>query len=103
MGPYTRQDGIWGYLEILQAFNNDTLINLPGAQPHGWTTVTDDCYDAPYAYNGPYWISYDDEESVALKTQYANLLGLFFFFFGGYDIFIVIEIMQYQDNIKCTH
>jgi len=75
-GPYTQQDGIWGYLEILQAFNNDTLINLPGATPHGWTSVTDDCYDAPYAYNGPYWISYDDEDSVALKTKYANLLGL---------------------------
>ena len=50
-GPYTQQDGIWGYLEILQAFNNDTLINLPGATPHGWESVTDDCYDAPYACN----------------------------------------------------
>merc|ERR1712055_482199 len=75
-GAYTQQDGIWGYLEILQAFNNETLINLPGATPHGWTTVVDDCYDAPYAYNGPYWISYDDEDSVALKTKYANFLGL---------------------------
>jgi len=75
-GPYTQQDGIWGYLEILQAFNNDTLINLPGATPHGWEIVVDDCYDAPYAYNGPYWISYDNEDSVALKTQYANKLGL---------------------------
>jgi len=75
-GPYTQQDGIWGYLEILQAFNNDTLINLPGATPKDWTTVVDDCYDAPYAYNGPYWISYDDSDSVALKTQYANKLGL---------------------------
>ena len=26
--------------------------------------------------NGPYWISYDNEDSVALKTQYANKLGL---------------------------
>ena len=26
--------------------------------------------------NGPYWISYDNEESVALKTKYANFLGL---------------------------
>jgi len=75
-GPYTQQDGIWGYLEILQAFNNDTLINLPGANPHDWTVVVDDCYDAPYAYNGPYWISYDDVDSVALKTKYANFLNL---------------------------
>ena len=48
-GPYTQQDGIWGYLEILQAMNNDTLINLPDARPHDWTIVRDDCYDAPYA------------------------------------------------------
>ena len=48
-GPYTQQDGIWGYLEILQAMNNDTLINLPDAKPHDWTIVRDDCYDAPYA------------------------------------------------------
>ena len=48
-GPYTQQDGIWGYLEVLQAFNNDTLINLPGAKPHDWTVVVDDCYDSPYA------------------------------------------------------
>lgn len=75
-GPYTQQDGIWGYLEILQAFNNDTLINLPGATPHDWTVVVDDCYDAPYAYNGPYWISYDDVDSVSLKAKYANLLGI---------------------------
>ena len=26
--------------------------------------------------NGPYWISYDDQESVELKAQYANLLNL---------------------------
>jgi len=75
-GPYTQQDGIWGYLEILQAMNNDTLINLPDANPHDWTIVRDDCYDAPYAYNGPYWISYDDQESVELKAQYANFLNL---------------------------
>merc|ERR1711993_66415 len=46
------------------------------ANPHDWTIVRDDCYDAPYAYNGPYWISYDDQESVELKAQYANLLNL---------------------------
>ena len=50
-GPYTQQDGIWGYLEILQAFKNDTLEWLPEATPHNWTVVTDDCYDAPYACN----------------------------------------------------
>ena len=48
-GPYTQQDGIWGYLEILQAFNNETLPWLPGATPKSWEVVVDDCYDAPYA------------------------------------------------------
>ena len=48
-GPYTRQFGIWGYQEIQQAFNNDTLINLPDAKPHSWKVVRDGCYKAPYA------------------------------------------------------
>ena len=47
-GPYTRQKAFWGYQEILQAQNNDTLINLPGATPHDWKVVVDDCYKAPY-------------------------------------------------------
>merc|ERR1711970_207392 len=53
-GPYTGTVGFWGYYEILQAFNNDTLPWLPGATPHGWTTVVDGCVLAPYSYNGPY-------------------------------------------------
>ncbi len=75
-GPYTRQDGIWGYLEIMQAMNNDTLINLPGAKPHDWKIVTDDCITAPYAYNGPYWIGYDDPESFAVKARFINFLDI---------------------------
>ena len=75
-GPYTRQDAIWGYQEILQARNNDTLINLPDATVHGWTDVIDDCYKAPYMYNGPYWIGYDNEESIKIKVQYANFLEI---------------------------
>jgi GH18 family chitinase len=46
--PYTRQIGIWGYQEILQAFNNDTMPLLPEATPKGWEIVRDDCYNAPY-------------------------------------------------------
>lgn len=75
-GPYTRQDGIWGYQEIMQAFNNDTLINLPEGKPHDWTVVVDDCYQAPYAYNGPYWIGYDNEESMAVKAKFINHLDI---------------------------
>ncbi len=50
-GPYTRQIGIWGYQEIMQAQNNETLINLPDAVPKSWKIVTDDCYQAPYMGN----------------------------------------------------
>ena len=39
-------------------------------------TVVDDCYKTPYAFNGPYWIGYDDIESIALKAQYVNFLGV---------------------------
>ena len=28
--------GVWGYQEILKAQNNNTLVNLPGAEPHQW-------------------------------------------------------------------
>ena len=75
-GPYTRQKGIWGHQEIMQAFNNDTLINLPDAKPGAWEIVVDDCYRAPYAYNGPYWIGYDNEESFKIKAQFINFMDL---------------------------
>merc|ERR1719481_2542357 len=39
-----------------------------------WTSVVDDCYKTPYAFNGPYWIGYDDVESISLKAQYVNFL-----------------------------
>ena len=50
-GPYTRQKAIWSYQEILQAQNNETLINLPGAVAKDWTVVVDDCAKAPYMCN----------------------------------------------------
>jgi chitinase len=76
MGPYTRQRGVLGYLEIRQLFVNDTYTNLPGAVPGDWTVVVDDCYMAPYMYNDQYWMGYDDPESIAMKVRYANLRGL---------------------------
>jgi len=74
-GLYTRQDGFWGYQEIEAALHGNPLAQLPADTGH-WTTVVDDCYKAPYAFNGPYWIGYDDVDSVALKTQYANFLNI---------------------------
>jgi len=75
-GPYTQQEGFFEYYEIMQAFNNDTLPWLPGATPGAWTTVRDGCYMAPYSYNGPYWIGYDDVESMAIKAQWVNTMDL---------------------------
>jgi len=75
-GPYTRQEGFLEYYEILQAFNNDTLPWLPGATPKGWTTVTDGCYMAPYSFNGPYWVGYDNVESMRIKGQWVNSMEL---------------------------
>jgi len=75
-GPYTRQEGFLEYYEILQAFNNDTLPWLPGATPKAWTTVVDGCVLAPYSYNGPYWIGYDDVDSISLKSKWVNYMGL---------------------------
>ena len=65
------------YLYYLdQAFTNETLINLPDGKPKDWTVVVDDCYQAPYAYNGPYWIGYDDEESMRVKAKFINFLDI---------------------------
>ena len=64
-GPYTQQDGIWGYLEILQAFQNETLPWLPGATPKSWEVVVDDCYDAPYACKCSYFYS----DNIAISNQ----------------------------------
>ena len=53
-----------------------------------WNIVRDGCYKTPYAgkliirrscnlvfkipVNGPYWIGYDDLESIKLKSQFIN-------------------------------
>ena len=38
--------------------------------------MVDDCYKTPYAVNGPYWIGYDDVNSIALKAQFVNFQGV---------------------------
>jgi len=75
-GPYSQLVGFLEYYEILQAFNNDTLPWLPGATPGEWTTVVDGCYLAPYSVNGPYWIGYDDFDSIQMKSRWINYMGL---------------------------
>lgn len=66
-GPYTREPGSLGYNEICEAFQR---------QPHAWTIVRDPDYLAPYAYNDRLWVGYDDQQSLALKAQYAKSMGL---------------------------
>ncbi|ERL88103.1 hypothetical protein D910_05492 [Dendroctonus ponderosae] len=64
-GPYTATSGFLGYNEIVEKFNAG-----------GWTTAWDDEQQVPYAYSGTTWLSYDDEDSIALKVKYAKSLGL---------------------------
>lgn len=66
-GPYTREPGSLGYNEICEFFDS---------QPNSWTVVRDPDYMTPYAYNGRLWVGYDDQVSLALKTQYAKSMGL---------------------------
>ena len=77
---FSRQEGWLNYYEILQFFYNDTIQDplwndlKPGIE--NWNLFTDGCYMSPHAYQGKYWISYDDEKSVDLKTRYAIHYGL---------------------------
>merc|ERR1712112_11440 len=75
-GPYTGQMGFLGYYEILQAMNNATLPLFPGATPKAWETTVDGCYLAPYITNGPWWVGFDDMDSIRLKAQFVNYWGL---------------------------
>ncbi len=45
-------------------------------QADGWTVHWDDEAKVPYMTKGKYFLSYDNEDSVALKAQYVNDYGL---------------------------
>lgn len=83
---YSRQVGWLNYYEILQFWHNETIedprwSDLEPGKEH-WTIHDkehgnwDGCYLSPYMYQGRYWISYDDEDSVDVKVRYANHYGL---------------------------
>merc|ERR1712002_1102393 len=72
-GPLLETEGVWGYNEIQEMFHDTTKK---------WNIVRDGCYKTPYAVNGPYWIGYDDLESIKLKSQFINYRQL-----GGALIF----------------
>ena len=83
---YSRQEGWLYYYEILQFWHNETMEDpfwndvIPGRD--SWTIYDKDagnmdgCYLSPFMSQGKYWISYDDEYSVGVKTRYANQYGL---------------------------
>ncbi|CAH0550886.1 unnamed protein product [Brassicogethes aeneus] len=54
-----------------------------------WTKVWDDEQKNPYRYSGDQWIGYDDEKSIALKTQHILLkkyAGIMIWHLGADDI-----------------
>jgi len=83
---YSRQVGWLNYYEVLQFWHNETIEDprwsdlIPGKE--SWTIYDkengnwDGCYLSPFMYQGRYWISYDDEDSVDVKVRYANHYGL---------------------------
>lgn len=69
-GPYTREDGFLGYNEICEEQLD---------QDNPWTTKWDENHMAPYMYKGLKWVSFDNAESIRVKSQYAfdnNLAGV---------------------------
>ncbi|NP_001036034.1 chitinase 13 precursor [Tribolium castaneum] len=66
-GPYTVNLGSLGYNEICEFHRNGTVVFL-------------DDMKVPYMYEDTFWIGYDNEQSVTIKTEYAkekNLAGVF--------------------------
>ena len=61
-GPITREEGFLGYNEICK------MLVTPD---NGWSIVWEACHQAPYMFNQNKWVSYDNEESVRLKADFA--------------------------------
>ncbi|XP_018570991.1 probable chitinase 2 [Anoplophora glabripennis] len=66
-GPYTRENGFMGYNEICVELKNTTA---------GWKTYWDEQSRTPFAATGNQLISYDNEQSIAEKVQFAMEKGL---------------------------
>merc|ERR1711909_201548 len=57
---------------ITPGMTSTSTTQSPGATPKAWETVVDGCYMAPYIHNGPWWIGFDDVDSIRLKAQFVN-------------------------------
>ena len=64
-GNYTNKPGLLSYYEICESIEEKNM-----------TVVRDKESYVPYAYEGMNWISYDDVESIALKTLFAKMIDL---------------------------
>jgi len=83
---YSRQEGWLNYYEILQFWHNETVEDPRWGDlvlgRENWNIYdhlsgnVDGCYLSPYMYQGNYWISYDDEESIDVKVRFANEYNL---------------------------
>jgi len=65
-GPYTRERGMWGYNEYCEFMKGDPQ----------WEFHRNDWSVAPYVVNGRKWFGFDDEYSIANKSQYILDMGL---------------------------
>lgn len=63
-GNITREMGTLSYYEICTEL------------AQGWTRAWDDIAKVPYAYGDNQWVSYEDKESLKIKTDYIKSLGL---------------------------
>ena len=75
-GELTRQPGVLSYMEIAEGIQS-------GRFERGWDENT----ETPYAYDrdSGLWITYDDEESLRRKAEYAGerwLIGIMFWAIG---------------------
>lgn len=71
-GPYTREDGFLGYNEICEMLRDTD-------DTEEWTITWEESHKAPYMNKGLQWISYDNEESIRIKSNFAykhNLAGV---------------------------
>ncbi|KAF5303798.1 hypothetical protein FQR65_LT08134 [Abscondita terminalis] len=65
-GEFTRAAGFLAYYEICHKIKNE-----------GWTVVQDPHRSmGPYAYKGNQWVSFDDAETIRLKSEYIKNMGL---------------------------
>lgn len=71
MGMYSGEPGFLYYREICPHFENDEWIKK-------WDPVA----MVPYMYKGNQWISYDNEQSLALKVSQAKRFSSYFYIHG---------------------